>query len=68
MFILKRRKLVFALGVYAVTSNYFLHHPELLHAKKDKLKISKPENLKTVVIAHRGGSQENPENTLQAFQ
>eukprot|EP00347_Sterkiella_histriomuscorum_P017021 403350958 len=64
-----KTKLLMALGVYSATSYYFLRHPELLHRKKDKLKLPQLQAGQThYVIAHRGGSLENPENTLQAFQ
>lgn len=60
-----KRKLLLGLGGYAGTSYYFFKHPELLHHKKDKIKLPPLTPGHThYEIAHRGGSLENPENTL----
>lgn len=56
-------KFLFGLSLYAGTSYYFLKHPELLHVKKNKLKLP-PRKYEHYMIAHRGGSKEAPENTL----
>ena len=61
-----RSRILLGLSLYAGTSYYFLHHPELLHFKKDKIKMPDKEH-SHYLIAHRGGSMEAPENTLQAF-
>jgi glycerophosphoryl diester phosphodiesterase len=58
-----KKRLIFGIVVYIGTSQYFLRHPELLHIKKNKLKLP-PVELPFYVIPHRGGSMENPENTL----
>ena len=64
-----KRKLLFGLGIYGGTSYYFLKHPELLHHKKDKLKLPPlPEGQTHYSISHRGGSLEHPENTIQGFK
>ena len=55
-------KLPFVLGIYATTSYYFLKHPELLHIKKNKLKLP-PKQYSHYVLAHRGGGMEVLENT-----
>ena len=55
-------------GGYAATSYYFLQHPEVLHFKKINQITAQNSSPRKVIIAHRGGSIENPENTLQAFK
>jgi glycerophosphoryl diester phosphodiesterase len=65
-----KKRLYLGLGLYAGTSYYLLHHPELVHDTKQrrlKMPVLEKEQLSHYVIAHRGGSMENPENTLQAF-
>ena len=42
--------------------------PEYLHRKHDKLKLAPLGDQSHYNIAHRGGSLEKPENTLQAFR
>jgi glycerophosphoryl diester phosphodiesterase len=45
-------------------SYFFLQNPQYLHVKKQKLElVNKPK----YILAHRGGSLEAPENTLQSF-
>ena len=51
---------------YASTSYYLLKNPEKLHIHNHKTK--ELYKGKKVVYAHRGGSIEHPENTLQAFK
>ena len=51
------------LGAYAGTSYYLLHNPEILHMKNMKTQ-ELMKNDKKLLFAHRGGSIENPENTL----
>jgi glycerophosphoryl diester phosphodiesterase len=65
-----KRRILKILPIYAGTSYYFLHHPEVLHSnEKRRLKLPPlSPDMSHYVIAHRGGSMENPENTLQAFQ
>ncbi|CDW73207.1 glycerophosphodiester phosphodiesterase domain-containing protein 1 [Stylonychia lemnae] len=64
-----KRGLILSLAAYSGTSYYFLKHPEILHRKKEKLRLPQLKEGQTkYLIAHRGGSCENPENTLQAFQ
>ena len=62
----KRLPLMGAIGAWYGVSYYFLKNPNssLLPMKKDKLKI--PDK-KKLLWAHRGGSMEAPENTLQSF-
>jgi len=61
------------LGVYSLTSYYFLKNPTKLHPKY-KFKHELFNNLtanpgnKVLSIAHRGGSYENVENTIESFQ
>ena len=60
-----KRRLLVGLGCYSATSYYFLKNPELLHHRKTKLELPPlPHNQAKYLIAHRGGSLENPENTL----
>ena len=54
--------------LYAPTSYFFLKHPEYLHRKHDKLQLPPLGDQSHYNIAHRGGSLEKPENTLQAFR
>jgi glycerophosphoryl diester phosphodiesterase len=54
-------------GLYASTSYFFLKNPELLHPKNDRLAGTGLDSNK-VIFAHRGGSCEAPENTMQAFR
>jgi glycerophosphoryl diester phosphodiesterase len=67
-----KRKLLKILPLYCGSSYYLLHHPEVLHPnEKQQKRLKMPElpgDMSHYVIAHRGGSMENPENTLQAFQ
>ena len=62
-----KKKLFFGLAIYSGTSYFFLKNPEFLHVKKDKLKLP-PSKYSRYILAHRGGSLEQPENTLQAFK
>lgn len=55
------------LTAYAGTSYYFLYNPHLLHMKNLRTNDLMRDN-KIHLFAHRGGSIENPENTLQAFK
>lgn len=63
---IKSLPLLGAIGAWYGVSYYFLKNPNssLLPIKKDKLKI--PDK-KLHLWAHRGGSMEAPENTLQSF-
>jgi hypothetical protein len=65
-----KRKLMKILPLYAGTSYYFLKNPQYLHDTEHKrLKMPPlPKEMSHYVIAHRGGSMEKPENTLQAFK
>ncbi|CDW71239.1 glycerophosphodiester phosphodiesterase domain-containing protein 1-like [Stylonychia lemnae] len=55
--------------IYWSISYIFLKYPLLLHQKKNKLKLPpKKDDHSHYILAHRGGSVENPENTLQAFK
>ena len=58
-----KKKLLIGLGVYGATSYFFLKNPQILHVKKEKLKLPEKKYAR-YVIAHRGGSMERPENTL----
>ena len=51
---------------YAGTSYYFLHNPDKLHMRNMKTQELMKQD--KVLFAHRGGSIENPENTIQAFK
>ena len=55
------------LAAYAGTSYYFLKHPEKLHMRKTKT-VELMSGNKMQLFAHRGGSIESPENTMQAFK
>lgn len=59
-------KLLLGLAAYGSTSYFFLKNPELLHKRKNKLKVPHSDQ-SMYIITHRGGSMECPENTLQAF-
>ncbi len=64
---MKKRLLLKVLPLYAGTSYYFLHNPDQLHAEEKYKRLKMPkleEGMSHYVIAHRGGSMENPENTL----
>ncbi len=65
---MKRRLLTYGVFIYAPTSYFFLKNPEYIHRKKDKLVLPPLGDQSHYNIAHRGGSLENPENTLQAFK
>jgi glycerophosphoryl diester phosphodiesterase len=67
---MKKATIVKGLAIYAGTSYYFLLNPQLIHGKpKKRLKMPLlEEGCSHYIIAHRGGSMENPENTLQAFR
>lgn len=54
----------FLVGSYILVSTFFFFFPNFLHKKKSQ-SIKKTEFL---VISHRGGSGENIENTITAFQ
>lgn len=61
-----KRRLYQGFALYAGTSYYLLHHPEVLHDTQQK-RLRVPnlhDDHSHYVIAHRGGSMENPENTL----
>ena len=61
--------LLYVVGIYFFISYIFLKYPLLIHKKKNKLKLPLLKDGHThYVQAHRGGSVENPENTLQAFK
>jgi len=66
---MKSKVLKFA-GLYCATSYFFLQNPQYLHdTRKKRLRLPPLKDGEThYVIAHRGGSMENPENTLQAFK
>ena len=53
-------------SVYAGSSYYFLQTPDKLHLRN--LKTKELCEKKRVRFAHRGGSIEHPENTLQGFK
>ena len=61
-----RKKGLSCLFGYAGASYFFLKHPDLLHVKN--MKTAELMKQDKVLFAHRGGSIENPENTLQAFK
>ena len=65
-----KKSLVKGLALYGCTSYYFLKHPEILHdTRQTRLQLPPLEpTCSHYVIAHRGGTMENPENTLQAFK
>lgn len=58
---------IFALTWYYLCHKLFMHIPQLLHPVKRKLKMA-PLKFSSHLIAHRGGSAEAPENTLQAMK
>ena len=65
-----KSKVFKALALYSGTSYFFLQNPEYLHNTSNK-RLRMPTLKKGeshYVIAHRGGSMENPENTLQGFK
>jgi glycerophosphoryl diester phosphodiesterase len=54
-------KRISALAAWYGTSYFFLQNPHYLHVKKSKLDLPKKD---IYLMSHRGGSMENPENTL----
>ncbi len=61
-----KSKLLKFTALYGATSYFFLQNPDYLHdTRKKRLQLPKlKEGESHYVIAHRGGSMENPENTL----
>ena len=61
------------LGLYSLTSYYFLKNPEKLH-KRNRFthetlnELTDNSGQKILSIAHRGGSYEKVENTIEAFR
>jgi glycerophosphoryl diester phosphodiesterase len=65
-------KILTSLALYSSTSYFFLLNPHYLHdcsprSKRLRLPDLPPDQARHV-IAHRGGSMESPENTLQGFK
>lgn len=56
-------KFLLGLAGYAGTSYFFLKNPNYIHFKKNKVKYPETDH-RVMIIAHRGGSIEAPENTL----
>ena len=62
-------KYMYAILWYFLGFKALLKNPSLLHPIRNKFKmIPKKPNYTHWLIAHRGGSAEAPENTLQAFK
>ena len=60
---------MFAFSFYFGMNRLFMLLPSLLHDKRSGFKVPpKALGLKKMIIAHRGGSWEAPENTLKAFK
>jgi glycerophosphoryl diester phosphodiesterase len=58
-----------AFSVYFGANRLFTVMPHLLHPKRTGFQVPpKSPNLQKMIIAHRGGSWEAPENTLTAFK
>ena len=63
-----RQKYLYAFLTYALMSRVFLQFPMLLHKTRTKFKwLEKRAHMSQILVSHRGGSWEAPENTLQAF-
>ena len=61
-------KHVYAILWWFLACKSLLKNPQLLHPVRKKLKmIPRKPGFSHWLIAHRGGSAEAPENTLQAF-
>ena len=62
-------KLFYALIWYLFFNRMYLQFPILLHKERTKYKQTPTDlYLSHMLMAHRGGSWESPENTLAAFQ
>jgi len=58
----------YALIWYAILSSLLLKFPTLVHKTRTRFVVPEVKRgLSRMIIAHRGGSWEQPENTLQAF-
>ena len=58
----------YAFLLFFTVNRLFMHFPTLIHKKKTKLVVpQKRPGTSQIIISHRGGSMEAPENTLQAF-
>ena len=63
------KKFMLALVVHYLILRTLQKSPFLIHEPRRKYKpVLKSANMKCVLAAHRGGSWETPENTLQAFK
>ena len=63
-----KKTIFLSLSLYAGCSYYFLLNPHHLHLRQDRLALPPLRPGHRYSIAHRGGSVEAPENTLQGFQ
>ena len=65
---MKKLKYLVPLSAWYGTSYYFLQNPHLIRKKKSKMKLPTKDDGSLYTIAHRGGSREVLENTMQAFK
>ncbi|CDW75409.1 glycerophosphodiester phosphodiesterase domain-containing protein 1 [Stylonychia lemnae] len=54
-------------GIYNAISFFFLMNPDLLHKHKDRLLMPTPTHHGKYIHAHKGGGDERPENSVQAY-
>ena len=66
MFLFKGPRKYFTMFAWYGTSYFFLHNPQYLHMKKQKVALKPRSELETshYLLAHRGGGYEAPENTM----
>lgn len=63
-----KQNLGYAFLWYIIFSYLYMIAPTLLHTEKARFEVPLPRSgYSKLLVAHRGGAQESPENTTQAF-